>query len=180
MHSSYSGLSSRFICVKQDFLSKIFLFQMVIIFLVLYKSLDGIPNVNSFVHLVTSMVITKSQSSHLQVTFLNHFQSKTRQRSSTTNPTVHDGRRSYSNSFTLWRGCTPYPHHPANHCVGTSPHNKVCHDKQPINNVSSACLSTNTTTKRCIPQHQCPIGYPGCAKSPAACHSGMILTLVES
>jgi hypothetical protein len=106
-----------------------------------------------------------------------HNCSNSRQRSSTTNPTVHDHGRGYSNSFTLCRGCTLYPHHSATHRVGASPHNDVCHDKQPIINVSSAHLSINTTTKRCVPQHQCPIGCPGCAKSPAAYHSGMILIL---
>jgi hypothetical protein len=121
-----------------------------------------------------------SSQSHSQVTFPHQFQSKTWQRPSTTNPTIHDRERGYSNSFTLCRGCTLYPHHLTTHRVGTSQHNDVCHDKQPINNVSSARLSINTTTKRCVPQHQRPIGCPGCAKSPAACHYGMILTLVES
>jgi hypothetical protein len=45
----------------------------------------------------------------------------TRQKLSTANPTVHDRGHGYSNSFTLYRGCTLYLHHPITYRVGDIP-----------------------------------------------------------
>jgi hypothetical protein len=110
MHGSYSGLRSKFICIKLDFFSKTFLFKEVREHLSLYKYSIWNPPMSILFfhqvilhchHQVRYSVTIKSLSPS---SFINHFQNKTSQRLGTTNQIVRDGGRSYSNSFNLCRG----------------------------------------------------------------------------